>query len=363
MSQTEFVPDPSKVAINERFSLDREGVHKTLFFSSYSGGFLISEPLPTLVAEINGYTVEISPPVRLGQASHRPTPQFRLENVEKFFNFETFPPQFPLQVATFPTLNKNGQASFDLWFGPTEDVKEKGPQLPADTLVITIFGKDSQNQFELAYKYFVEPLLLWLRTYTDQWWLGRSVEGVTKPLHFVVPLDANNSMQGSPTPVIQFTAASEKMLPITAKMWTDAADAGLGRKLPDAHATLESDAKYMLASSEFRSAIILACCSIEANRDRILANHDIRVSRLGGSGTDLLKHLSTGFEKKFDRNLKTENEPLYEKLRALWLARGAAAHGKDIFWRESDVEVPIENKTFGEITSALHQLNEWVATI
>lgn len=356
-------PDPSKLAVSEVFHLEREGVELTQFFVSYSGAMLISEDLPTLTAEINGQEANIYAPVRVAEASHRPTPQLRLSNIKRFFSFDDFPPRFPLQVSTFPTQNTESGAGFSVWFGPSEDAPPDGPQLPPDTLIVELHGSNSQNEFDLVFKYFVEPLMSWLRVLTGQWWLGRSIEGATKPLQFVVMIGAERRFAGSPTPVIQFVSADESMIPITRKIWTDAADRGLGRKLPPPQDTLMSDANYMLASGEYRSGVILACCSIEANRDEILKRHNIKLKDLNVSKTDLLKHLSVGFEKVLGRNMESEDPDLFSYLKAFWVARGEAAHGKNVQWRSGKEIASIEDVPFGELSRSLRLLNAWVSSI
>src|SRR4051812_20262267 len=82
--------------VNQRIVLEpRPGMEKTIYYYSYSGGIVASEPLPVLAMHLNETLIEISP-ARLGHASFRATPQFTNKSFEQWFGG---PPSFPVQMA------------------------------------------------------------------------------------------------------------------------------------------------------------------------------------------------------------------------------------------------------------------------
>lgn len=355
-------PRQEAIRLQERLDLTRPGVHRTQFFYSYSGAILVEGALPPLGASIDGCDVHVEPPLRLGSPSFRPTPQLGFENIHRFLKAE-IPTPFPLQVGTFPGVSTSEGAQANCWFGPSDSLPPNAPILPPDTFLITLFGPDSPNGREKIEHLILEPLLGWLRVLTEQWWLGRSIEGASGPLHFIIPLNEVGQVVGSPTPTARFTSGGPKMKPVTRDIWIAAAHRAFSAERPPPEKTLESDANFMLASREFRSGIILACSAIEAGRDSLLTKSGARIAHLKTSTTDLLKHLSVGFERLFGINLRQADPGLFDILSAFWTARGHAAHGKPVLWRMVGSEVPIEDVSFATISDGLARVLEWIEAI
>ena len=224
-------------------------------------------------------------------------------------------------------------------------------------------GPDSPSAGQFIEDEILGPLLEWVRVLTDQWWAGRSIEGITGALHFVAPLGRDNRTLGHPTPVARFASATAKMVPISNALWLRAAEKAGSGIAPPAELSLATDAKYMLASGEHRSGVILGACAFEAARDAVLESRGLGVSDLKTSDTDLLKHLSVGFGRTFDRNLKLERPELFKKLTALWIARGAAAHGRSISWRHDGDVQPISHVPLPTLVSAIDDLVDWIISI
>jgi hypothetical protein len=355
-------PRPEAVRLERTIRLDREGVHRTQFFFSYSGGLIVEGKLSRIAGEVGGSMLEISAPLRLGPPSLRPTPQLTFENVGHFFQVD-IPTPFPLQASTFPGPTLGGEARANCWFGPSTFLSPDAPALPADTFLVTYWGADSPGHGENIERFILRPLLEWLRVLTHQWWIGRSIEGASGPLHFLAPLSEDNRFAGSPTPVARGTSAGPLMVPLTEAIWTEAARRALTGEVPPAERALEADANYMLASREFRSGIILACSAIEAARDSALLDADLRLSQLKTSTTDLLKHLSVGFGHVFGADLARDAPELFGILSAFWRARGEAAHGKPVRWRMDPSDKPIEDVEFGTLSDNLRRILAWIAAI
>jgi hypothetical protein len=55
---------------------------KSIYYFSYSGAFVLAEPLPTLALELDGSLVEIAA-ARLGHPSFRANPQFTNRTFER----------------------------------------------------------------------------------------------------------------------------------------------------------------------------------------------------------------------------------------------------------------------------------------
>jgi hypothetical protein len=355
-------PGPDNVRLQRHVDLSRPGVDRTQFFFSYSGGLLVDGDLGVIGAELSGYQIEIAPPCRIGSPSFRPNPQFTFDNFLRFFQVE-LPPSYPLQAATFPGVSTPSGATASCWFGPSAVVPAGGPDLPPDTFVVTRWGPNSPNEGENIERYILAPLLEWLRVLTHQWWIGRSIEGVSGPLHFIAPINAKGEVVGSPSPVARFTSAGPHMVPLTQDIWRRGAELALGGATPSASRKLEADANFMLASREFRSGVILASSSIESTRDEALEAGGVKFAKMGTSSTDLLKHLSVGFGRVFLRDLAQEDPALFEILSAFWRARGEAAHGKSVRWRTRQSDVPIEEVEFGTLSDGLSSIRSWIEDV
>lgn len=334
----------------------RERMVKTIYYFSYSGAMVIGEPLPLLCSQINDTPLEIAP-ARLGSPSFRATPQFTTHSFKRWFGAD---PTFPIQLASFAAPATDAGATINFWFGPTEELQADGPQLPVDTFIVTAYGQDSGEIAEVIEARILRPLLEWLRALTDQWWIGRSYERISGPLHFIAPVDEEHRVLGAPTPVASMTSAGPRMIPVSAHIWTEAGERAVAGE-PSAERGLATDAKYMFISKEFRSGVILACCAFEAARDRLLDRARMKLRVLGGY--DLRKHLSGGFERVFGRNIIMENLDLANILDAFWLARHSAAHGKTIEWRVSGQVTPIESLSPALFTAGIDTVLDWISTV
>lgn len=347
----------SKLRVEQSINIPpREGMAKTIYYFSYSGALVIAEPLPTLWGHLNGAEFEIGLS-RLGHPSFRATPQFSNHTFEAHFGA---PPEFPVQIASFAAAATATGATVNLWQGPTEALPPNAPPLPPDTLIVTVHGPESGAVGDLVEARILRPFLEWLRALTDQWWIGRSYERISGPLHFVAPVDEKNQVLGRPMPVTSTATAGSRMIAVTTDIWADAATRAIAGE-PPAERGLATDAKYMFVSKEFRSGVILACCAFEAARDGILDRAKTRLQKLGS--LDLRKHLSSGFERVFGRNIAKERPDLAALLSAFWLARHHAAHGKRIEWRIAEIRASIEDVSVSDFTGGIDSILEWLDTV
>ena len=320
---------------------------------------VIQGELRPISGELNGFRFDVEVPTRIAPPSFRPTPQLDFRNVLSFFRVE-IPTPFPLQASTFPGLGTNAGATANCWFGPSDVVSEGAPLPPPDTLLVTYHGPNSPNEGPNIERYILGPFFEWLRVLTRQWWVGRSIEGVTGALHFIALLNKEDANVGSPTPVVRFTSAGPEMQPISNTTWIAAWERVFRSEIPPAEKVLEMDANFAIASREFRSGIILACGAIEAARDALLNRLGIKLSAMKTSRTDLLKHLSVGFEKVLGASLKDDRPDLFDLATAFWCARGEAAHGRPVRWRLTHKDVPIEDVEFGTISDNLAHILRWI---
>lgn len=336
----------------------REGVARTLYFYSFSGAILIDGLLPTLEGQIDGMTFEILSPTRIGKASLKPTPQFDPETFQQFFTSDG-ELDFPLQLAAFPSPGSQEGASISYWNGPNNAIGDV-PELPRDTIVGVLHGPDSGNHGDALERYFLRPFLEWIRTLTDQWWAGRSFEGICGSLHFISPLNDNGRSVGKPTAAVRVSTAGTRFKSVDANVWKRAAENVIGGITPGTWG-LATDAKFMFASNEFRSGVILACCAFEAARDSLLDHSGLRLAALGSY--DLRKHLSGGFDKVFGRSLDRDNPDLAKRLGAYWIARHHAAHGRPIQWRLNGNVIPIENVSNTDFSQGIDEILTWIESV
>ena len=350
--------DNAKIKVNAAPNLSREGAQRTLYFYSFSGFFVVDENLPILDGHLNHQSFEIKPPTRISEPTFRPTPQFTKHSFRSQFRVEG-EIEFPINISAFPS-HVSGGASLNYWLGAGATLDPSVPSLPPDTLTIVLEGENSGAQSELVERHILKPFVEWLRVLTDQWWIGRSFEGVSGPLHLLIALNDAGNVIGSPMPVTQIRTAGIRFRKISPKIWMEAGDLVGAQKRPPASRILVSDAEYMLASREFRSSMISACCAIEASRDECLARNSTKIAKLRCSRTDLLQHLSVGFETAFNRNLKHELPELFAYLRAFWIARGDAAHGRPIDWHIGEKITPIDEAQLSGISDKACAILDWI---
>lgn len=352
-------PAPETMRATRKVELSRAGVDKTQFFFSYSGGWVVEGKISTVSTHLNNKYLEIAPPTRIASASRRPTPQLNFRNFDSFFQVE-IPTPYPLQANSFPAPETLEGATVNGWFGPSDELGSSDPLPPADTIVVTYWGADSPNEGTNLERFVIRPFVEWLRVLTRQWWIGRSMEGVNGPLHFIAPLDVEGKAVGAPTPVVRMTTAGPGMLAVTDKLWIEAWRRTLAGDVPLASKSLEMDANYMIASEEFRSGVILACSAIEAARDALLNRVGAKASDMKTSRTDLLKHLSVGLANITGADLRQDRPDLFRLATAFWSARGEAAHGRPVRWRFDGIDAPIEDTEFGTISDNLAHILDWL---
>ena len=342
-----------------KFEFSRDGLSKTVFLYSASGALLIDGALCELEADFKGNRLLIDPPKRLGHPSRRANPQIDAENLDRFLAGEAIK-ELPLQISAFPAKHSGDSAAFTHWLGPASEIADEHVP-PPDTLVLTLSGQASSLEAEQLERHVIRPLFEWLRALSDQWWAGRTMESTQGGIHLAFPLDANDQLVGKPVPVCRAVSAHRRMRPINLSIWKQAAELMANGQRPHPMKSLQLDAMQAFASGELRSGIILACCAIEAGRDRILAEAGIKLRDLRCSSTDLLQHLSKGFQLKFGVNLADDAPREYAQLKAFWAARGDAAHGREIVWRTQDGVRDIEDVELAELIGGLADLLRWLA--
>lgn len=355
-------PHPGKLEAQTTLSFSkRDGLARTTYVFSYSGALIVETPLPIIEGIIDGMRFEIFPPTRIGEPAFRATPQFTQHSISKLLVLPD-PLPFPIQVAAFPAPNDENGARMNVWNGPGDTVSGGSPDPPPDTIIFVLHGPDSLNHAHRVEKYLLDPLLEWLRVLSDQWWIGRSYERISGSLHFIAGFDAEGRTVGTPTPIARTTTGGPRMKPITADLWTAAADKAAAGHVPGSQG-LATDGKFMLSSREFRAACVLACSAFESARDNVLAARKIKLRALRCPETDLLRQLSTGFGATFDRNMENEEPKLFELLRAFWIARGHAAHGKNVQWRYGGRAQPMDEVEISILTNAIDDILEWIMSV
>jgi hypothetical protein len=299
------------------------------YLLSYPSPFLIDDEAPPVGVdfEFGGHKVHVEPPIRLGHTTWRPIPLLNAVGALKLFNNNLA--ALPLQVAAIPGIGADKTSALSVQSGRGE---EYNPNLPPDTLIIAIHGANQDYQYFPLISQIIEPMIVWLRILTKQWWLGRGTPKQTGNAHFSFeftnlgtagPIFAPLCSQTAPDPSISF---------ITKDIWLEAFNLAIGQADPPFNTVLIYDTEYYRSNREYTTACLLACGWAEVERDLTLEASGIRISSLNVSSTDLLKQLSSGFERAFSRNLKTELSQDFEFLRSLWRTRGEVAHGRPFRW-------------------------------
>lgn len=353
--------DQDRFAANTSLNVVRDGVERFDLYFSFSGPIILSGKLSELELLLDGVQVVISSPFRIGHPSFRSNPQLNTSNIAQLFR--GFDRSFPLQVAAFPDIDSKGQAAVKVYSSLNESDKISRDDIyyPADSLKITVVT-DQISEFEKKITdYVFMPLLAGLRDQTNQWWAGQPQERLSGNLHFLVPLGEKEELVGSPSPICRATT-DIAFEPLTEESWLLATEYIKNPKIRPWR-QLELEAYHSLASRNYLSGIVLACAAVESFRDYILERQGLKIGDFGTSTTDLLKHLTIGTEKLFSKNLLVDQPEVYEGLKALWIARGEAAHGKTIHWLKHGQKQRVEEVEFMELNTALRDVMNWLRTL
>ncbi|KEO91765.1 hypothetical protein EH31_03585 [Erythrobacter longus] len=354
--------DIEKFVTSKSPTIARNNAEYFELFFSFSGVLLINEELPELELDLDGTKIIVGQPFRLSHPSFRANPQFNLVNANKFM--PDFDMQFPLQVAAQPETNADASASIQFYggYGEGDQLADEAKVLPADSLRVRVFTNDLTDFYEKVPKYVVEPLLDGVRNLTGQWWGGRSYEAVTGALHFIIPVNAESTLEGSAIPICGVRTASDDLVPLDAALWKKASNY-IGFKQSSSWRTLELQAYHNFASRDYFGSCVLGCGAIESLRDQILDKAGKKKSDFNTSETDLLKHLSIGLGTLFGRNLRDEEPETFEQLRAIWIARGDAAHGRRPKWITKSGAVPLEDLAPEVFNRGLSRVLRWCQTV
>ena len=331
-----------------------------LYILSFSGFVIIDNnaPLSSVVFKRNGLTFEFDPPRRLAPPTWRPIPQFNEQSFKQFFPNAPFESPPLMRMAVLPAIDENNKPALQSIWGD-----EPQKNLPADTYCMFIYGKKhSSLGIEIATE-VLENTFQWLRTKTQQWWIGRPTEGITGNMHYYIPLAERRHSKEPPIIQAKNTSPILGTRKVDSVLWHQAVTDASHDKKPDADDVLFSDAMYYYFAGDHRISIIVLCSCFEICRDLILEVRGISKRRLPKSSTDLIAHVTGGFGDLFNRNLEKEDHEAYNFLKSVWIARGNVAHGKTIHWRENNKNIPFSNvgqKTFVE---GAHKIHSWLKSL
>jgi hypothetical protein len=347
----------NRLVASKKINTNLEGAKNCSFLYSFSGALIAEDDLCHLQLYFDGILVTIRPPFRLAHPAHRPHPQLDGDNYGCLFAGDKVP--HPLQISAFPTISEDGTGALSFWNGPGYAVASDNERLPLDSIRIDFQDDGSKVDIDNFVRFFLSSFFQWLRIETGQWWAGRSYEGVIGGVHFVIFIDEDGKTIKKWTPVSRAKTGSDQLKPVTRDTWIKCGDYA-AQSITTGSRGLISDAEYLFAIGEVSSAVIMACAACESARDDILLINRIKIYQLGVSSTDFLKHITVGFERKLGRNMEKEEPECFSFVKSLWVARGEAAHGREVFWHvEGQPKTPIRNIEIEEFTAKLSSAYKW----
>lgn len=322
-------PPSSKLGNHEPNSNGIEAVRGFAFVFSFSGYFIIDplEKIPALDFSFEGNDFTLNPPIRLAHTTWRPIPQLDTSACIRIFKNDLKP--LPLQISVFPVLEIEEGISLRSCTGRGEDYD---PSFPPDTLILVAHGVNHEFEVHSLESKIIQPMIVWLRVLTGQWWIARSTEKQTGNLHFSFALDSNRKVGDFFIPRCRQTTASDDTKNMNSEMWIAALKNSIEGKLPNWSDVLMGDIAYYRSNREYITALLLTCGWIESEIDGIFSRKKVSRSAMNVGRTDILKQLSKGFEKVFGRNLANEMPEEFGFVKSLWISRGDFAHGKPFKW-------------------------------
>lgn len=319
-------------------------------------GYFIAEDasrLGVISFKYKGQTCYACPPFRIAHASWRPIPQINDANVELIFGDRW--DDLPLQSA----VHQRPATEAGPTLAPTASRGEiYDDSLPKDSLAIIVPGAELQGDTTDLEELFVRKLVDWLRILSHQWWIGQPTERQTGNLHFEFEVTPPGKFGPTFAARCQQTTAHTSMVVINHAIWLDAVSNAARGSEPPWLDLMRSDIYHFIHNREYRTAILLSCCWIELNRDSVLEKCGKRSSEMKTSSTDLLKHVSLGFENLFSRNLANDLPDTFAFLRACWIARGDSAHGRPLSWNLGGHR-SIGSYPTNEFHGLLDRIGEW----
>lgn len=339
-------------------SVTEEEMKGTAYILSYSGFLTVEEDkiFERLSGMFDGFEVVLESPLRISKPTWRPIPQFDDESLRAIIP-ATPPGVSALRISAHPMF-RSGDIGFNMYWG---DDKSHYASLPKDTFVVHVYGKDHDRLGSIIAQELVSRVLKWLSILSQQWWIGRSSEALTGNLHLALPMIDYGHIQGAPVPHVKQTTASRRTCVISPEMWAEAFEKSIKRIEPDIGDVLLVDAQYSFFSGNILLLFISVCSSFELMRDDVLSRR--RTVDSSFKSSDLLVHMSKGFEKLIGRNLEKEQPEKFAFVKACWVARGHVAHGKNLYWNYNGKSTNFSQVDVGWFFEEVRAVQAWLRSL
>lgn len=284
-----------------------EDPHTVLIVSL--GAYIMKDPrenFESFSIEFEEHNFEIHNIIRLSPLNWRPRGILDIQNMSKVSPDLRFP-----NIPCFSILPKVSSDTGQLLLEERHETDSEYATEYPDTLIIFCNNGNKKYNTEIVCKQFVSEWTRWLRILSKQYWIGRSfdfgVEVVNK-----LPVTRDMKIGHEITSLSNnFYVSGLDILNINNNMLIHAARQFKNGVLPNSIDILNSDLNFYLSIGQFETAIIQCCCVIELCRNSKLKEFSISKSKMRMPPNDLLKHLSSGFENIFDRNLLKEDAVLF----------------------------------------------------
>jgi hypothetical protein len=349
-------------ATSKRCTLNQRKIHSgNIFFFGFSGYILTKniEQFSDITFRKKSCNFTLRPPIRLSNPTWRPIPQITKDNIHILNSgLKKWPDVY--RVNAIPTLCP--EKGVGLMVIPN-DSKPNNVKNAPDTIYVHARGDIDDRYASRIAATIVNNAFEWLRIASDQWWIGRPGEALTGNLHVQMPADENGNVIDLPRPLCKQYTSSLEMKYVDKDMWEACVRKSIADSQPPPHLSLLSETKFNLHSGQYKYGILSGVSAIEIFRDLILSEGNCDISNMRTNTTDLLKHLTVGFNNLYGRNLQTEMEPSYEFLKSLWICRGNIAHGKPLRWIEGGKEVRFDQSIVARISGGLEAIVRWMQTV
>jgi hypothetical protein len=317
------------------------------------------DPPRPIHMNIDGRKVRFYPPFRNAPPTF--VNQSRLEDPKKvpFLpgkqpDYATFlivpPPVFIFKVKDTGEVNESELAGFSEgpFQGPSPLPEDA---FPKDGMRLDITATDHTTTTGIAYE-VSSRLMQLLRWRSGQWWISRSMAGITQigPLQFSVNSDGGYRRKPQlPTPIVAARTPSGHEQSVNHAIWTQSiTDLVDGTEVP-VHELLMADARYFFSIGDLRQAVLEAdgACEYlkEITFDKLWSARNPGRTYDKAKREDLLRnwdlprHLDEKFQNHFRRSYKGEHPTEWNEINNLWSARNNVAHGAPTEFGDPPVKV------------------------
>jgi hypothetical protein len=291
--------------------------------------------LGVCTAKQGSYTFRIYEPFRSSPANYSPTPRINPRAVPRIPEANPPPAELFLQVGWLPLFSHDGGPGIHACW--SERFEETPRIFPMDSLRLDILGDLEALPRPYRHVAFAQRLISRVRHLTGQWWISRSLGGLTAGDGASFDIDTHGSLVGPPHSQRLMHIPFGFELAVDQPIWRRAVHETMAGLQTPPFATSLLDAYFHVATHEVTQSVVAASIGCEQAADlaikqlwtrRNAGKRYQRKKAIGGK-RDLPNNISLDLKRSVGHSFADNSAVDFDLVTSLWIARGKAAHGLD----------------------------------